>query len=84
MELPILTVENRSRSVREWKIPEGAVNVPSFESADPEFNSTLLNGTIVFSILKFVSMLATNAERIGQTGSSEGQHGSSAAGYKYR
>ena len=66
------------------KNPEGAVNVPSFESANPEFNSTLLNGTIVFSILKFVSMLATNAERIGQTGSSEGQHGSSAAGYKYR
>ena len=37
------------------------MNVPSFESADPAFNSTLLNGTIVFSILKFVSMLATNA-----------------------
>ena len=53
------------------KNPEGAVNVPSFESADPEFNSTLLNGTIVFSILKFVSMLATNAESIGQTGSNE-------------
>ena len=47
------------------------MNVPSFESADPEFNSTLLNGTIVFSILKFVSMLATNAESIGQTGSNE-------------
>ena len=35
------------------------MNVPSLERANPEFNSTLLNGTIVFSILKFVSILAT-------------------------
>ena len=43
------------------KLPEGAVNVPSFERADPIFNSTLLNGTIVFSILLVASILATNA-----------------------
>ena len=58
---PVVTVQSGPKSVRGWKIPEGAVNVPSFESADPAFNSTLLNGTIVFSILKLVSMLATNA-----------------------